>query len=360
MERANKDVLETLAKKFDKPMKYISNEELREYLNKYNIQPGSEEFNFIKDFFSIYKAYPRKIFDELEKTYGNISKPSKIILSLPEGYQEFVDILTLRRYSRKTIKNYKLVVGVSHRWFLKNKNIKLMDIEHTDLKEFFLYMTKEKNYSASSIRIYRFSLQLYFQQVLKKNLDFKFLYNIKKEEHIPCVLTKFEIHKMLNSFTNIKHKLLFSLMYSSGLRISEVINLKVKNIDLEKLTLLVREGKGKKDRMTIFSEKIKNDLSDFIEDKNPNDYIFISNQGKGREPIHTRTAQKLFQTAIKKSGIKKSATPHDLRHSFATHLLENGVDIRYIQTLLGHKNISTTTIYTKVANPALRTIKSPL
>lgn len=360
MEPKHASILESLVETYNKPLKYISNQELMEYLARNNISPGTNTFNVIKNYYKNNINCPRGVFGYLEKKYGIKNKSIVPAILPPEGFQDFINLLTLRRYSRRTIKNYKLVVYVSHRWFLKNKNMRLDTIESEDLKDFFLHLTKEKNLSASSIRNYRFALQTYFQLVLKKHMDFSYLYHLKKEQHIPCVLTKLEIHKILNNFTNIKHKLLFSLMYSSGLRISEVIKLKVKDISLENLTLLVKEGKGKKDRMTIFSEKIRNDLMNYIEDKHPGDYVFLSNQGKGKEPLHTRTAQKLFQTALKKAGIKKSATPHDLRHSFATHLLENGVDIRYIQTLLGHKNISTTTIYTKIANPALRTIKSPL
>ncbi len=186
------------------------------------------------------------------------------------------------------------------------------------------------------------------------------LEKVKKNEHIPTVLTHKEIQKIIKSIDNIKHRLIISLLYSSGLRISEVVKLKVKDVDLENLTLTIREGKGKKDRLTVFSESLKDNLEDLMQDKNIETFLFISKQGNEKNPVHTRTIQKIFQNSLKKAKIFKKATPHDLRHSFATHLLENGIDIRYIQTLLGHKNISTTTIYTKVANPAIKGIRSPL
>ncbi|MCB1191235.1 MAG: tyrosine-type recombinase/integrase, partial [Leptospiraceae bacterium] len=230
----------------------------------------------------------------------------------------------------------------------------------SELLKFFLFLIKEKNASYSSIRIYRFSIECYFRNILCRNFNLYELEKIKKDNHIPTVLTHREIQKILKSIENLKHRLILSLMYSSGLRVSEVVKLKVRDVDLENLTLTIREGKGKKDRLTVFSESLKDHLQDLMEDKTPETFLFISNQGVGKYPVHTRTVQKVFQNAIKKAKIQKKATPHDLRHSFATHLLENGIDIRYIQTLLGHKNISTTTIYTRVANPAIKGIKSPL
>jgi len=147
------------------------------------------------------------------------------------------------------------------------------------------------------------------------------------------------------------------LSYGAGLRISEVVNLKVKDINLEELTIHLKNAKGKKDRITIFPEKIKNDLQNLITSKNLNDYLFESERG-GK--LTERTAQKIFEKALQQSGIKKEATFHSLRHSFATHLLENGVDVRYVQELLGHQNIRTTQRYTQVTNPKLKNIKSPL
>ena len=148
-----------------------------------------------------------------------------------------------------------------------------------------------------------------------------------------------------------------ALAYAAGLRVSEVVKLKVSDLDAEELTLTVRQGKGKKDRLTIISSKIAEDLEQLIKGKRGGDYIFESERG-GR--LTEMSAQKVFYTALKKAGIKKPASFHSLRHSFATHLLENGVDVRYVQELLGHANIRTTQIYIKVTNPSLKNIKSPL
>ncbi len=139
------------------------------------------------------------------------------------------------------------------------------------------------------------------------------------------------------------------------MRISEVVNLKVKDINLEELTIHLKNAKDKKDRITIFPEKIKIDPQNLITDKNLYDYLFESERG-GK--LTERTVQKVFENALRKAGIKKDATFHSLRHSFATNLLENGVDVRYVQELLGHRNIRTTQIYTQVTNPKLKNFVS--
>jgi site-specific recombinase XerD len=141
------------------------------------------------------------------------------------------------------------------------------------------------------------------------------------------------------------------------LRVSELINLKVKDIDLQSLSIHIKWAKGQKDRITIFSKKLLEDISYFLSNKNLDDFLFESERWW---KLTTRTAQAIFFAWLTKSWITKPATFHSLRHSFATHLLENGTDIRYVQTLLGHANIRTTQIYTQVTNPMLKNIQSPL
>jgi len=150
---------------------------------------------------------------------------------------------------------------------------------------------------------------------------------------------------------------LLSLAYGAGLRVSETVNLKVADMDLTELTVHIKPAKGQKDRISLIPEKLTKSLSGIISGKRANDFVFASERG-GK--LTTRTAQKVFEKAIKKAGINKRVTFHSLRHSFATHLLENGVDVRYVQELLGHHNIRTTQIYTHVTNPMLKNIKSPL
>ena len=150
---------------------------------------------------------------------------------------------------------------------------------------------------------------------------------------------------------------MISIGYASGLRVSEVINLKVKDVGLDEMIIHLKEAKGMKDRITIFPEKLKKDMEILVKNKHKNDFLFESNRsGK----MTTTSLQKTFKNSLKKANINKDATFHSLRHSFATHLLENGTDVRYVQKLLGHNNIRTTQIYTQVTNPAIKNIKSPL
>jgi len=155
----------------------------------------------------------------------------------------------------------------------------------------------------------------------------------------------------------LKHKMIISLTYAAGLRVSEVVNLRIQDVDFDELTIHIKNAKGKKDRITIFPKKLRSNIKNLIANKNKNNFIFESNRG-GK--LTTTSLQKVFRKALKKAKVKKPATFHSLRHSFATHLLENGVDVRYVQELLGHQNIRTTQVYTKVTNPKLKNIKSPL
>ncbi len=177
----------------------------------------------------------------------------------------------------------------------------------------------------------------------------------KKEKRLPEVLSKEEIKKIISQPQNSKHRLILKTIYGLGLRVSELTNLKPENIDFERMTAFVKESKGKKDRYLNLPESLSSELKSYME-LNPGGYIFQGRNGK----LTTKTVQKVFENAIKKSDISKKASCHTLRHSFATHLLEQGIDIRIIQKLLGHAKLETTQIYTHVSNAQLRKIKSPL
>lgn len=259
--------------------------------------------------------------------------------------------LKLRNYSSKTIKSYSLC--------LKNFfKFQKTDFETLDIEKIrnFLLKIQEKGLSSQTMNLYLNSIKFFYRDVLKNSqkIDLKFA---KRSKKLPIVLSKTEIIELLNSYSNKKHKLIVGLAYGAGLRISEVINLRRVDINIDELTIHLKNGKGKKDRITVFSEKMKNILKDYLLLKNSNDYVFESQRG-GK--LCERSLQKVFEQGLKKAKIDKKATFHSLRHSFATHLLENGVDVRYVQELLGHQNIRTTQIYTKVTNPKLKNIKSPL
>lgn len=263
--------------------------------------------------------------------------------------------LKLRNYSRQTIKSYLLCLQKYFDFLTENSNV-VKGLSSEEKVRKFLLQHQERGNAGQTINLYLNAIKFFYREILKSTdkIDLKFSKTSKK---LPEVLSRLEIEKILAIIDNKKHKLLIALSYGAGLRVSEAVNLKVKDINSEELTIHLREAKGKKDRLTIFSEKLKNDLRAAMAGKNSNDYIFASERG-GR--LTERSAQKVFYNALKKCGINKPATFHSLRHSFATHLLENGVDVRYVQELLGHANIRTTQIYTKVTNPSLKNIKSPL
>jgi len=259
--------------------------------------------------------------------------------------------LKIRSYSPKTIKSY--LYGLRQYFLFKRNNFERLDEEN--VRDFLLYC-QQKHISPQSRNLFLNAIKFYYRNVVK-NLRKIEIKSAKKPKSLPVVLSRSEIEKILASLANAKHRLLLSMSYGAGLRISEVTALKVSDLDFEELTIRIRQAKGQKDRISVFPKKLTNSLKNLIAGKTKNDLVFESERG-GK--LTTRTAQKVFEKALKISGINKSATFHSLRHSFATHLLENGVDIRYVQELLGHSNIRTTQIYTQVTNPMLKNIKSPL
>jgi len=279
---------------------------------------------------------------------------------LPSNYKPFLSKvhtlaklaqeLIIRGFSKRTIKSY---LAINQRFlYFTGKSAK--EVTAQDIKNYLLYL-KVRGLSNTSLNLIISALRFYYQQVLKRKLFFN-IRRPKKDHHLPVVLSRVEIEKIINSIANPKHKLIISLAYGSGLRVSEVMSLKVKDVNLDELTVHIKHSKGRKDRLTILPEKLIPALKQFIVNKNSEDFVFASIQGSR---LTARTAQKIFKNGLIKSGLKKAATFHSLRHSFATHLLENGVSIRYVQELLGHQNIKTTQIYTQVSSGFLRQVRSP-
>jgi len=259
--------------------------------------------------------------------------------------------MLLRNYSQKTIESY---LGCLKDYFLFLR-ADYEKINEEKIREFLLNK-QSKSYSPQTINLFLNAIKFFYRDVVKNphKVLIKFA---KRSLKLPIVLSRKEVENLIHSARNMKHRIILALAYGSGLRLSEVRSLRVKDIDFEELTIHIKNAKGKKDRITIVPEKLKNDLEKAIALKNADELIFESNRG-GK--MSDRSLQKIFEQALKSAGIKKAATFHSLRHSFATHLLENGVDVRYVQELLGHQNIRTTQIYTHVTNPSVKNIKSPL
>jgi len=270
-------------------------------------------------------------------------------VKLKEILNKIEDELKLRGYSKKTIKSY---LSCLTDYFQYIKVVK-KDPDVSIIKKYLLNK-KEKGQSGQTINLYLNAIKYFYREIAKSNIGVGLKFS-KTSKKLPIVLSRDEIEKIVQNIDNKKHRLIIALSYGAGLRISEVLSLKTVDINLDELTIHIKNAKSKKERITIFPEKLKNDLRELCEVSK--EYLFESNRG-GR--LSVRSAQIIFEKSLKKTGIKKEATFHSLRHSFATHLLENGTDVRYVQELLGHANIRTTQIYTKVTNPKLKNIKSPL
>jgi site-specific recombinase XerD len=178
-----------------------------------------------------------------------------------------------------------------------------------------------------------------------------------KKESLPKVISKESVIKMIDVCPNIKHRCIVALLYSSGLRRAALLNLKISEIDSERMTIRVTQGKGKKDRISILSKRLLGDLREYYRAWRPKEYLFEGQEGRR---YSATSVAKIIDKAAKKAKIAQKVSPHMLRHSLATHLLENGPDLRQIQTLLGHNSLKTTEIYTHVAVQGMNKIKNPL
>jgi integrase/recombinase XerD len=197
----------------------------------------------------------------------------------------------------------------------------------------------------------------YYDKVLKRG----FIYKVgrpKKDRRLPVVLNHDEISSILSVVSNLKHKLMLMLMYSAGLRVSEVVNLRSGDIGIQRKLIHIKGGKARKDRCTILSDVAVDALQGYLKEHGQSKYLFPSQDRK--KHLATRSVEKIFSDTTRKAGVKKNATAHSLKHSFATHLLESGVELRYVQELLGHKSSKTTDVYTHVSNKELSKIKNPL
>ncbi len=246
--------------------------------------------------------------------------------TIEKSIEKLIEELKLRKYSKNTISAYVTIA-------------KKFNSSNFSPRDFLLSYADKSN---SSIRSVYFALRFYHQYVLKKRFCEE-LPLAKKDMKLPIVLSKDEIMRMIAATNNIKHKLVIVFLYYSGMRLDELRNIKWQDLDFDREIIHIKSGKGKKDRIVFFHKRLKETLDIFGIKKEG--YIFYTNK-----KYNARTIQRIVEILAKKCSIIKKVTPHTLRHSFATHLLENGADIRYIQKLLGHQNLKTTQIYTHVAN----------
>jgi integrase/recombinase XerD len=258
--------------------------------------------------------------------------------------------LKISKNSQYTIRNYL----EANKNLLEFCNKKPDEMTEEDLKYFMSEKLAEK--ASTSTIMFLSAIRYAYSNILKKDISAN-IKRPKKEKRIPVVLSKDEVKLLLGSLVNKKSKLMISMLYACGFRVSELINLKVADLDFENKVGHIKQAKGKKDRIFNIPEFLSSDLKEQVEKQKQENQEFLFTSKKGQ--LTSRNLQKIVKTAIQLAGIKKDIHPHTLRHSFATHLLENGVDIRKIQELLGHTDLSTTQIYTHISTEELRKIKSP-
>ena len=267
--------------------------------------------------------------------------------------EEFLQKLELKHYALNTSKVY---IGMFEHFINYFKEIELLEIDEEMIRGYLQTLVIEKK-SDSYINQMINSVKFYYEVVLGMPNRFYSVERPRKRETLPKVISKEEVKLIIENTNNIKHKCIVSLLYSAGLRRGELIDLKLNDIDSKRMVINVRQGKGNKDRITLLSPSVLEDLRAYFIEWKPKMYLF---EGQSGNKYSAQSVAKVVKNAAKKAKIKVDITPHILRHSFATHLLENGTNIRYIQALLGHSSTKTTEIYTHVATNNIQAIKSPL
>ncbi|MCA0447246.1 MAG: site-specific integrase [Bacteroidetes bacterium] len=288
------------------------------------------------------------------ETGGTKSAMSESPDSTREEIKKFRNWLLSQRYSDSTVKTYCEAIAVFLRFFHEKP---LARISNSDLVQFNTDYILQRKYSASYQNQVINAVKLFFRIIVNTDMNPELIHRPKRPSLLPNVLSTQEVASLLKVTENRKHKTLLSLIYSCGLRRSEILNLKPADVDSDRNLLIIRQGKGKKDRVVPLSDKTIVLLRDYFREFRPQTYLFEGQQSG--EKYSEQSLRKVLESAVKKAGIKKPVTLHWLRHSYATHLLESGTDLRYIQEILGHKSSKTTEIYTHVSTLYLQKIKTP-
>lgn len=263
------------------------------------------------------------------------------------------DELKLRGFSRKTIKSYSGHIGRYLEYYPNESH----PLKKELIEKYLLNLLENKNSSHSYVNQAVSAIKFTLKNVVNDDIDIA-IKRPKKERKLPEVLSQAEVLKILNALDNKKHRAILFMIYSAGLRVGEVVRLKITDIDSGRMLIHIVQGKGKKDRYTTLSEIALVELRNYAKEYKPETWLFPGESSK--EYITERTVQRIFENARIKAGVKKKVSVHSLRHSFATHLLEGGIDLRYIQELLGHASSKTTEIYTHVTQKSIQNIVSPL
>ena len=277
-------------------------------------------------------------------------KPKEGCKTCPEAY---LLKLELKRYSNNTVKNYISSFELFINYYIDKDPMSLNEIEIRGYLQYLIQEGKSNSYINLAIN----SIKFYYETVLGMPNRFYDIERPRKQKQLPKLISKESIVKMINHTDNIKHKSIISLLYTSGLRRGELLNLKINDIDSKRMVIKINSAKGNKDRVTILSQSVLEYLRNYYKEYKPKDFLF---EGQKGQKYSAASVLNIVSNAARNAGLYEKVTPHMLRHSFATHLLESGTDIRHIQLLLGHSSTKTTEIYTHVANKSFMEIKDLL
>lgn len=273
---------------------------------------------------------------------------------MSELRERMIQDMHLRGLYPRTQKNYLRIVREYARYFGKSPQ----ELGEQEVRQYLVYLINSRNLSEGSCRIYFSALKFLYRHTLKQHQVIQDIRYPKRKKKLPVVLALSEVRDMLREVKNLKHKAILTITYSAGLRISETSRLKLTDIDSKRMVVRVQQGKGGKDRYSLLSHSALECLKQYWREYQPKQWLF-EGQDKSRH-ISISSISQIFMDAKKRVDIKKPATPHTLRHSFATHLIETGVSLHHVQLLLGHSSPTTTTVYLHVSRQNLSQVTSPL
>lgn len=271
-----------------------------------------------------------------------------------EAYNRFKQTLLLKAYSKSTCRTY---CTEFHRLLRLLREVAVTTLTKQHLEAYLLWLVTKRGYKEAHLHTAINALKFYFEQVEKRGREFYDIPRPKKPLRLPHILAEEEVVSLVKSTANLKHRALLMTAYGAGLRVSELVGLKITDVDSKRMMLFIEQSKGKKDRVVPLSKLLLETLRLYVKQYRPKAYLF---EGEGGGPYSPRSAQEVLKDAKLRAGIYKRGSIHSLRHSYATHLLEGGTDIRYIQSFLGHNSLKTTLRYTHVMMPKISNIGSPL
>jgi site-specific recombinase XerD len=323
-------------------------------------------FPFKEDTVAKVKTIPGRIYHRTSQTWEVPDDPftraelkkiftSKVSPSPKDPIALLTNELKLRNYSRQTIKNYSSIVAA----FLDACKIPPESIDTDTVRHYLLGLEQSGKVATRTINLAGAGIRFFCNQVLKKDIDITKVPRMKTGRELPKVYSQEDIARILSATDNPKHQLVLMFAYGCGMRLNEIRYLKPNSIDMERSIITIFKGKGKKDRLVMLDASLKPAISSYLKSNNCGETWLFEGQ-KPKEMIAARTISLIFDHACAKANVEKKGGIHTMRHSFATHLLEQGTDLRYIQELLGHSSSKTTEIYTHVSNAAIAKIRSPL